>query len=172
MNSTLPTERFGSAGFQCRQTAPRSLQASLSFFGITALPTTALGPGARPCLRLVLAFPEGQCCQWSSPASERLTGMSSFPYLFLVFISLESLAVRMRSFRKNKHQARPCLDSSAESAGPLRVYPHGSAALAKHHQPSCQPLEVTQGAPLRGRLPTEGARGKPPVDFSGNKRRL
>lgn len=142
------------------------------FYGITALPTTALGPGARPCLCLALAFPASRRCQGSSPASKRHAAMSSCPCLFLAFISLESLPVRTRAFGKNKHQARPCLDSSTESAGPLRVYPHDSAALAKHHQPSCQPLEVTQGAPPRGCLPTEGAHGKPPIDFSRKKRRL
>ena len=151
------------------QTAPRSFRASLS--GITAPPVAALGPGTRPCLRAVPVFQAGRHCRESSPASERRRAMSSFPCLFLAFISLESLPVRMRAFGENKHQARPCLDSSAESAGPLRVYPRGLGALAEHHQPSCQPLEVTQGAPPRGRPPAEGARGKPPVDFSRSKRR-
>lgn len=98
------------------------------------------------------------------------TALSSFPRLFLAFISPESLLGCKPSGRASIEHVPA---SRAEpSAGPLRVYQHSSAALAKHHQPLCQPLEVTEGTPRRGRLPTEGARSKPPIDFSGNKRRL
>lgn len=62
VNGTLLTEGFRSVDSWCIQTAPHSLRASLSFYGISALPTTPLGPGTRPCVHTAPVLPAGQHC--------------------------------------------------------------------------------------------------------------
>lgn len=95
--------------------------------------------------------------------------MRSLPCLFLAFISTERLPVRTPAFGEYKQQTRSCLDSSAETAGPLRVYSRASTALAEHHQDLCQLLEATQGTPRMGHLPPREPVANLPLTSTGTR---